>query len=518
VTFVVFGALGCLWALASPLFSVPDEPAHVIRAVAAVRGQVFPDGTLHTADGRDLPRVEVPEIFAQAHAVPLCYVFQPDVPAGCAMAFEGSDRTVETVTTAGEYPPAYYLVVGLPSLVLRSASGVYLMRALDAAICAALLASTVVTALATPRPKLLVAGIALAVAPMVLFLAGSVNPNGVEVAAAICLWTSLGVLLSGLAPASLHHRLLLRAGVSGTVLALVRPSSPVWIALIALTLAGWAGYRGSVELLHDRRTWLVATAVGIAALSTQAWVQYYGTLDTSTTTGVEDSLAGNIRESLGLTTGNIAEMIGVFGWLDSGTATLSVFVWLFGIGAVVLLAVALSAPRRIVVLVLLAAAIVVVPVLLEAPRAASDGFIWQGRYTLPLAVGLPILAALQVDESRIVPERLVRNLGLSILVLFATGQLYAHVWATRRYTAGVDGPVNWLAADGWRPPVPVWLLFAGFVVALAGATAWLHFAADTQVPGPGQRPEPTATSAKAPGKRFRLPSFRPRPAPAPPTA
>ena len=39
-----------LWALASPLMSVPDEPSHAIRAAAVVRGEVA------NGPGRRTPR------------------------------------------------------------------------------------------------------------------------------------------------------------------------------------------------------------------------------------------------------------------------------------------------------------------------------------------------------------------------------------------------------------------------------------------------------------------------------
>ena len=33
--------LGVLWSLASPVFSVPDENAHAVKAIAQLRGQVI---------------------------------------------------------------------------------------------------------------------------------------------------------------------------------------------------------------------------------------------------------------------------------------------------------------------------------------------------------------------------------------------------------------------------------------------------------------------------------------------
>ena len=38
ISFAVFGALACLWALTTPLGAGPDEPAHIIKAAAVAHG------------------------------------------------------------------------------------------------------------------------------------------------------------------------------------------------------------------------------------------------------------------------------------------------------------------------------------------------------------------------------------------------------------------------------------------------------------------------------------------------
>lgn len=474
-TLVVVTALGALWALASPLFSVPDEPAHVIRAAAAARGQLLPGE--RTERGYST-WVEVPEVFAQASGVPTCFAFHPDVTAGCAPSFDGSDRPTLVETNAGLYPPAFYAVVGLPSVPFPSTTGVYLMRVVSAAICGALLASALASARLVTAPRLVIAGVAAAVTPQVLFLAGSVNPNGVEIAAAISLWTSLAVLLTSDVEQRDHGtgRLFARVAIAGAVLALSRPGSPLWVGLTVGTVVLWAGFRPAVALLRDRRTLAVVTVVGAATASTVAWVSRFGTLDHTlgapapAGSGPRD----HIRHVLGDTDRLIDEMIGTFGWLDTGPATPSVYLWLLTIGGFLILALASTGRRRTAVLVALVAAVVLVPVILQVPRAATQGFPWQGRYTLPLAVGVPIVAALQVDQSRLLFDRLTRRLGLTVLVLLAVGQLAAHVVSTRRYTTGAGGALNWLAADGWVPPVPAWALLVGFAAVLTIAVLGLQ--------------------------------------------
>ena len=41
-------------------------------------------------------------------------------------------------TTAGAYPPLYYLLVGWPSRIMSAADGLYVMRIVSALLCATL--------------------------------------------------------------------------------------------------------------------------------------------------------------------------------------------------------------------------------------------------------------------------------------------------------------------------------------------------------------------------------------------
>ena len=81
---LVVATPGALWALASPVLSVPDEPSHALTAVALWHGQrndvevVFPDG--HVA-----AFYELPEPWAAASGVPRCYAGHPEVTADCAV-------------------------------------------------------------------------------------------------------------------------------------------------------------------------------------------------------------------------------------------------------------------------------------------------------------------------------------------------------------------------------------------------------------------------------------------------
>jgi hypothetical protein len=113
-----------------------------------------------------------------------------------------------------------------------------------------------------------------------------------------------------------------------------------------------------------------------------------------------------------------------------------------------------------------------VPILGELMEARSSGLFWQGRYTLPLAVGVPILAGAIAARS---PLRL--TLPARIPVIGATVLAFCHVTdfaqTLRRYTVGYDGAIQFWNHPQWTPPISgLWLTIA-FIVTIVAFTMWL---------------------------------------------
>ena len=129
-------ALGLLWALATPVMGVPDEPAHVVRAASLVRGQLV--GTPRTGPGGGRAYfARVPETLAWPK-VP-CFAHHDSTTPACDVAPRGrGDTLVEVESFAARYSPAYYALVGLPTLVAPGKTTVYLMRLVTAAMVAGL--------------------------------------------------------------------------------------------------------------------------------------------------------------------------------------------------------------------------------------------------------------------------------------------------------------------------------------------------------------------------------------------
>ena len=455
VSLVALSALLGMWGLATPLFAVPDEPAHFLKAAGAARGQLTGPPGVPTA-------VDVPPALESTRLQAGCFAFQPMVPADCAPGYsgptEGPDR--RAFTQAGRYPPGYYALVGLPTLAWTDLESLYAVRGVSAALCAALLAAAV-TAAATTGSRLLVAGVGVVATPMVLFLSSGVNPSGPESAAAIALWTAGLVLVITSGPPL--RPVLATAGLAAVVLALARPISPFWVAVIGLGLLVVAGGRRCLELVRLRpvQAWLgvVVLAAGLQA----AWVLGVGALElygSAQDLTVEQRVEG----SLVRTDERLQQMVGWFGWLDTPAPVGVHVAWGLAVVVVVGLGLRGAVRTRSALLVVLVVGAVLVPVALEVLSANAVGFYWQGRYTLPLAVSVPLLAAVAARDPRPVP----RPLLAAVLAAAAGCHVLAFVTALGRYTVGTGG--GWGLVDvAWSPPLPPLVLA---VAAGLAALAW----------------------------------------------
>ena len=112
IPFAFVAVLACLWALASPLFSVPDENAHATKAIAQVRGELV--GAAEA--GKKYLVVDLPPGYHYNHSA-MCYLFVPTKSAHCAASFGDGTGTAYFENWVGAYNPIYYYLVGWPSLL-----------------------------------------------------------------------------------------------------------------------------------------------------------------------------------------------------------------------------------------------------------------------------------------------------------------------------------------------------------------------------------------------------------------
>lgn len=474
-----------LWSLATPVGAAPDEPTQIVKAAAVVRGELTGTKTKHQPLA--VVRVTVPKSFANDAHLASCYAGRPTVPAGCAPHLANKAYLVTITTYVGRYPPLYYLLVGVPTLLWHTNVAVYAMRWLGALWSALLLGLALAVAAVLSRSKLLVAGVAVAVTPLVMFLASVVNPSGLEIAAAVATWTTGLVLV-------LEFRrhpppgLVVACAASASVLVLCRGLSPLWLAAIAATLV--ALVPGAIASLWQSRPVKVAAAVaaacGVVAVAFIFGAHTLSVLPVGKPLPPHTSRVGTIAAALGRTGAVADQAVGVFGWLDTPSPLAVLAGWWIAVAVVVVAALIGSRRRHVAVLVGLMVLCLVLPTAIIASQAHKDGLVWQARDGMPLYVGIPLVAAAVLRRSRradpepppdsALPAVARRRLLMLVVSGVALAQLVDFAWALRRYTVGLGTTLDPLATvrGGWSPPVPAALLLLGAAAGCAVYGWWLH--------------------------------------------
>jgi hypothetical protein len=304
---------------------------------------------------------------------------------------------------------------------------------------------------------------------MLLFLAGVVNPSAIEIAAAILFWIA-GYALVTEALDRIDTRLVVRVAVAGSVLALTRQLGPFWLGIIAVTLLALGG-RGVARRLWETGSVRIGVVVMVVcSVAQMAWIAATGTLDAS-----NSNVPGVVGPTSQLATGSLGrgliyfdEMIGVFGGRDTAPPTAVWLFWTAVLAAIVTLGV--LAARRPVALAILSTAFLtwLVPIVFEARSANTAGYFGQGRYTLPIAVGVPILAAFAAAERRW-PTTILTRVAWIVGIALGASQVLAFIQAIHRYAVGTRHKFDFFATTPWEPPLPAILLT---VVFLGAVIAW----------------------------------------------
>lgn len=493
---LALSALGVLWVIANPIGNSPDEPSQIARAAALVRGH--PVGGHVTGRAAAYTLVYVPRTYALQYngsGAPTggdeCYRFRPTVPASCEKIV-ASGTTVPDVTYMGHYPLLYYAIVGLPSLVTTSDLGLYLMRVMSVLLDSAFLALAVMCSRRWSDSPVLVACVWVVTTPTAIFLNASVNASGLEIASAVAAWVAGAVLVIEQGRTRPAPGLVAVVAASSAVLALTRPISVVWVVIIVATLALTG--RGRV----DWQTWWASRgvrtgAVGVTVAVSLAviWVIAAHGLDVvpSGTPPPSSPFVRLLAESVSAVGHGVIQAAGTFGWLDTGEPAVAVLALLVAVSIPAVLCLARSTTADSVAVSTLMAASLIVPVLLVLVAIQRDGTEAQGRYFMPLWVGLPLLAsALQ----RPLPHRFAKRLTRVMVILPAGGMVIAFWWNLHRVSVGIGGPYfPWDSIPKkWNPPVPSTLLVLMCLVTVSALAAlFLRFSPPA--------PMPTAASDRA---------------------
>jgi hypothetical protein len=163
----------------------------------------------------------------------------------------------------------------------------------------------------------------------------------------------------------------------------------------------------------------------------------------------------------------LQQSAGVLGSLDVPLPRPLYALWGLAALALVALALVTAQRRHRWVVAGLAVFALALPVMADGFSLPPIGFDWQGRYGLPLDIGVVIVAAAVTRMGR----RWIARPAAVAVGLLGAGQVAAFSAAGRRYGLGTKSggdPLRYLWEARWNPPVPPVVLALG---AVAGAVA-----------------------------------------------
>lgn len=425
------------WIFAVPPFQGPDEREHAYKAAAVAQGDV----ALHHRPSRWGEFMRVPAPLVEA-AEPVC-VARPHFRDNCFGSGEVRGQ-VEIATAASRYNPAFYAVVGT---VARGADGVgslYLMRLTAAVMCAAMLAAAVAVLGGWARTRWPQVAFLAAMTPTVLFSSSIAGPVGIEMAAAVLAWSAGLALVSARSDLPVPRGVLVAMTAASCVLVTVRTLGPLWFMLIVLTLVLVGGPARLKPLLKQRA---VARAAGLVALATALAVAWSALARTNAPATGSGGLVLEPSQLIGEWVVWFLQSVGTFPLRDD-PAPLAVYALAFSTWAVLVWASwrAAATPTRLAM-----AGIVVVstvlPIAVTVATYAQNGFIWQGRYTYPFAMGFLFLAGWALDRRTQPPSGVLVVAG----GVFLTCQLMSvlHVYRKELEESPLRSAEAWVRLPGF---------------------------------------------------------------------
>ncbi|WP_316529115.1 DUF2142 domain-containing protein [Kitasatospora brasiliensis] len=460
------------WALAAPYDASPDEAQHIIRAAGVARGEFAPKPeTVPTGTGA---YQNVPATLVRDN----CWAFNEAVSAACAQAPEGDEHVVRAATRAGRYNPVFYAAVGWPLALWPNWLGITLARLISAGLVSALLASAAHSAVAWTRHRITAAGVLVAVTPITVHLAGSVNPNGVEIAAGMALIAALiPTMLDPEQP--LRRAAMVQIGIAGSTLMTLRALGPLWCAAIVGIMLVPAKRERLRALLRFRPARWAAGSLAVTGAVGVLWTVAMKTSELSPVGGGDVSFAQGLRHEVVLQwAAYTQEMIGILSWLDTKLPSTPYFLWYLALGALILPGFAFAGRGdRWRMLAFFAVPFGVVTIS-DAIAAHEVGFAGQGRYLLPVAVGVPLLGAFLLGRSGVLDQNrsasLFRVLALLVLPIQLAFLGYTMIrWQAGQGHALTYTPLNPLAGS-WHPPTGSATALGAAVLgcAVLGVWAW----------------------------------------------
>jgi len=401
--------------ISTPPSAGPDEPIQEVTAWY-LSGHGLRPGSIEL--------FSVPASFL----VDPCFKGKADVTASCAPAPSTALATTSTSGVLG-YPPPYYWVVGVGQRLAATLAGVQYASAGGriASFVLNLAALLLLSLYMRRRNAQWGTFLMLVSTPMAVFLGIVVNPSGWEVTCGVVLAAILSEAVwdrEALESSAWPKTTTLMLVVASIALCLARPIGFVWASGLTVSAVALA------PSLNRRLLLRVACAVVPGIVLGLLWYVTHPAVAptvSATTSSAIANLDTSFAASLVYFPLRLYEMFGALGWLDTPMPGLLL------LGNLVAWAVLLRRMPSIGKAAMLCGilGIVIVPSVIESSVSGGWPFWWQGRYTLPFALGFVLLLLLR--SGWLVPRTISIVSGIAIL------SLGVMVWVNAvRYDFGLD--------------------------------------------------------------------------------
>ncbi|MEO7397602.1 MAG: DUF2142 domain-containing protein [Ilumatobacteraceae bacterium] len=446
--FAVMLLLILTWLVAVPRWAVPDEPAHVFKALGTADGQ-----WLGQAIETEPPTPSNYRRYVGPAQLGLgdvrCYFGDEDIPAGCDVGNEHG-----FVSSAARYPPYYYAVVGGAARLVGQTDSVRVYRLASALICTAAL--TVAFALIRrSKARRLAPLMLVALTPMALFMLASVNPNATEIAGFILVWALLARMCTD---DELSKSLTLATSVIAAVLVASRPISAVWLACIGVVVLIAAAPDRRRTLLCRPYLIRIVVPLAISVVASLAWLRY-ASFEIGDASVATDLRFGTVaRLSVEAWPLYYRQTIGVLGWLDTDLPVITYVGWTLALVAVATLYLRGASSRNWLTLAALVAAWLALPLVINAFTAADAGLSFQGRYSLPILAGVAFLPMLDTRNRRTPGS--VTTMTVVALAVISVAEIAGFWQMLRRFSVGAHGKIWLVGGLPWHPGVAPMVLIA----------------------------------------------------------
>ncbi len=328
---------------------------------------------------------------------------------------------MDVATAAGAYNPAYYVVVGTLARPFGGDAADFVMRAETALLCALLLAWGAALVARWSRSPWPLTAYVVGLTPVFTYSTSIATPNGLTYAGAALVWAAAIEVMTA---RTVRPGLAVPLAVGSVVILATHSTGPLWLVLIALACAFLGSFRPLWEGVKARpATWLAsAGVVVVTAALCLTWVRVAHTISTSglSADDVPRMSPGLLTEFNALW---LFQQIAVFPtrtepapvgvYVIWGLVLLSMMVLLFRVG---------TGRPRLTGAVLLGL-LIAVPTAITLRTYGQIGLSWQGRYTLPVAFGLPLVTALVMERAGRPLPRVVQHLvfvGLAVAIAWST--------------------------------------------------------------------------------------------------